>query len=124
MRIGREKAKRREESLEILLSWLSHALDCVPSLALITGEQRLFVVGGMLEMLPTVTIMKNLIECVLFQGPGDFNHFFKKRDLTMLFCSPASDNNQSPNQIPRAINIVFFIPGGGCRLVFLDVIYY
>jgi len=27
-------------------------------------------------MLPTVTIMKNLIECVLFQGFDDFDHLF------------------------------------------------
>lgn len=54
---------------------LSHALDCVPSLPLITREQSLFVVGGMLKMFPTVTIMKHLIECVLFQGFGDFDHF-------------------------------------------------
>lgn len=65
--------------LEILRSWLSHALDCVPSLPLITGEQSLFVVGGMPKMFPTVTIMKNLIECVLFQGLGDFDHLKKKK---------------------------------------------
>lgn len=70
-----ERKRKREELLEILRSWLSHALDCVPSLPLITGEQSLFVVGGMPKMFPTVTIMKNLIECVLFQGLGDFDHF-------------------------------------------------
>ena len=56
--------------LEILRSWLSHALDCVPSLPLITGEQSLFVVGGMPKMLPTLTIMRNLIELlIVFQAP-------------------------------------------------------
>lgn len=77
--------------LEILRSWLSHALDCVPSLPLITGEQSLFVVGGMPKMLPTVTIMKNLIECVLFQELGDFDHFLKC--LRLLFSFPTSNNN-------------------------------
>lgn len=77
--------------LEILRSWLSHELDCVPSLPLITGEQSLFVVGGMPKMFPTVTIMKNLIECVLFQGLGDFDHFLKC--LRLLFCFPTSNNN-------------------------------
>lgn len=72
---GLWKDRKREELLEILHSWLSHALDCVPSLPLITGEQSLFVVGGMPKMLPTVTIMKNLIECVLFRGLGDFYIF-------------------------------------------------
>lgn len=72
----KERKKKREELLEILRSWCSHALDCVPSLPLITGEQSLFVVGGMPKMFPTVTIMKNLIECVLFQGLGDFDNFF------------------------------------------------
>ena len=67
--------EREKEGRNCLKSWLSHALDCVPSLPLITGEQSLFVVGGMPKMLPTVTIMKNLIECVLFQGLGDFDHF-------------------------------------------------
>lgn len=72
----KERRKKRKELLEILRSWCSHALDCVPSLPLITGEQSLFVVGGMPKMFPTVTIMKNLIECVLFQGLGDFDNFF------------------------------------------------
>lgn len=74
---------------EILRSWLSHALDCVPLLPLITGEQSLFVVGGMPKMLPTVTIMKNLIECVLFQGFGDFDLFFFPL-LSALDCYSAS----------------------------------
>lgn len=78
--------------LEILRSWLSHALDCVPLLPLITGEQSLFVVGGMPKMFPTVTIMKNLIECVLFQGLGDFDHFFFKC-FRLLFCFPTNNNN-------------------------------
>lgn len=68
----------------------------------------MFVVGGMPKMLPTVTIMKNLIECVLFQGLGDFDHFFFfLKCLRLLFCFPARNNNQSPNQIPFDINISF-----------------
>lgn len=104
--------RKREELLEILRSWLSHALDCVPSLPLITREQSLFVVGGMPKMLPTVTIMKNLIECVLFQGLGDFDHFFY--NVGLLFCSPTSNNNHLPNQIPFDINISFVIRAGRC----------
>lgn len=82
----RERESGGWNCLKILRSWLSHALDCVPSMPLITGEQRLFVVGGMPKMLPTVTIMKNLIECVLFQGLGDFDHFFKCLSIVIL-CS-------------------------------------
>lgn len=100
---GREekKEREREELLEILRSWCSHALDCVPSLPLITGEQSLFVVGGMPKMFPTVTIMKNLIECALFQGLGDFDNFFFLffffffffKCPRLLFGSPTSNNN-------------------------------
>lgn len=39
-------------------------------------------------MLPTVTIMKNLIEYVLFQGLGDFDHFFKCLRLLLGFPTP------------------------------------
>lgn len=108
----KEREKEREELLEILRSWCSHALDCVPSLPLITGEQSLFVVGGMPQMFPTVTIMKNLIECVLFQGLSDFDHFFPCfffKCPRLLFGFPTSNNNpyeqSSPNQIPFDINI-------------------
>lgn len=73
---GYRRRERGRNCLKILRSWRSHALDCVPSPPLLTAEQSLFVVGGMPKMFPTVTIMKNLIECVLFQGLGDFDHFF------------------------------------------------
>lgn len=63
-------------------------------------------------MLPTVTIIKHLIECVLLQGLGDFDHFFKC--LGLLFCFPARNNNQSPNQIPFDINISFVLIAGQC----------
>lgn len=109
--------------LEILRSWCSHALDCVPSLPLITGEQSLFVVGGMPKMFPTVTIMKNLIECALFQGLGDFDNFFfyssSSSSLSARDCYSASPpaiityEQQSPNQIPFDINISTICRKGG-----------
>lgn len=40
----------------------------------------MFVVGGKSEPLPTVTIMKNLIECLLFQGQR-FRHFLGESNI-------------------------------------------
>lgn len=40
----------------------------------------MFVMGGKPKTLPTVTIMKNLIECLLFQGQ-QFRHFLGESNI-------------------------------------------
>ena len=65
----RERERESEREREILRSERSHALDRVPLTCSPNRRTKPCLLwGGMSKMLPTVTIMRDMMEHLLFQG--------------------------------------------------------